>query len=173
MDLLATSGGRLALIAALLAATSLALLLARRRDGVFRTTAPAPRAGRTTAPARRAVVTAADLGRPLGARATLLQLSAPTCATCPQVARVLAALADERPGLAHVEVDVTDAPGLVRRLGVLRTPTVLLLGPDGAVLARSSGAVDRAAVVAALDDTLRPGREVRPAPDAEEVVLSA
>jgi thiol-disulfide isomerase/thioredoxin len=139
MDLLSNSAGRLATVALLLAVASLVLLLARRRDGVLR------------APGRRERVTAAELGRALGATATLLQVSSPGCATCPQVARVLGAVAREHRGVAHVEIDATRYPDLVRRLGVLRTPSVLLLGPDGDVRARTSGSMDRAAATAALD----------------------
>jgi len=78
-------------------------------------------------------------------------VSSPGCATCPQVARVLGAVAREHRGVAHVEIDATRYPDLVRRLGVLRTPSVLLLGPDGDVRARTSGSMDRAAATAALD----------------------
>jgi thiol-disulfide isomerase/thioredoxin len=138
MDLLlGHTGGRLLLVVALLAVASLALALVRRRDGVFRAD-DGPR------------LTAADLGRPLGARATLVQFSAPGCATCPRVRRVLAGLAGEQSGVVHVELDATEHPDLVRRLGVLRTPTVLVLGPRGEVRARTSGAVDGAQAAGAL-----------------------
>ena len=144
MDLLATSGGRLAILVALLVVASLAFLAARRRDGVFRVAAP--RRGTTTA-----TLSTADLGGPLGSRATFVQFSTPTCASCPQVSRVLGALAGELPGIAHVELDATRHPELVRRLGVLRTPTVLLLGPEGELRSRTSGALDRATATSALE----------------------
>lgn len=101
------------------------------------------------------VVTAGDLGRPLGATATLLQLSSPGCASCPQVRRVLAALVADRPDVAHVEVDASARPDLTRRLRVLRTPTVLILGPEGEVLARTSGRLDPETAARALDEHTR------------------
>lgn len=154
MDLLDSTAGRALAVLALLAVASLLLALARRRDGVFRAV-PGGNDGSTgtgTVGADDADrLTADDLGRPLGERATLLQLSAPTCATCPQVSRVLGALARDRAGVVHVEVDAVARPELARRLGVLRTPTVLLLGPRGEIRARASGPVDRPAAAAALE----------------------
>lgn len=146
MPLLDQPLGRVLLVAALLAVASLALALARRRDGVLRPTRP------EAAPS--AVLTAADVGEALGARATLLQLSSPGCATCPQVRRVLRALAAERPGVVHVEVDAAERLDLARRLDVLRTPTVLVLGPDGELWARTSGRLDPETAARALDDAL-------------------
>ena len=91
------------------------------------------------------------VGIVLGARATLLQFSATTCGTCPAVARLLASITAEHPGVAHVEVDVATRPDLVRAYGVRRTPTVLLLDAAGQVVSRSSGPVTRREVLAALD----------------------
>ncbi len=145
MDLLDSTAGRALGVLALLALASLVLVLARRRDGVFRS---------ATTPAG---LSAADLGRALGERATIVQFSAPTCATCPQVSRVLGTLASELTGVVHVEVDAVAHPDLARRLGVLRTPTVLLLGPHGDVRTRASGPLDRPAAVAALELAVRGG----------------
>jgi thioredoxin-related protein len=52
---------------------------------------------------------------------------------------VLAATAAGTPGVAHVEVDATDREDLVRRFGVRRTPTVLVLDPAGRVVGRTAG----------------------------------
>ena len=108
-----------------------------------------------------ALLTDVDLGAPLGATATLVQLSSPGCATCPQVRRVLAALAAERPGVVHVEIDATRRIDLARRLNVLRTPTVLVLGPRGELRTRTSGPLEAATAARALDahdplETLEP-----------------
>ena len=54
------------------------------------------------------------------------------------------------PGLRHVEIDATRRLDLARRLDVLRTPTVLVLGPDGRVVGRFSGPVTAAQARAAL-----------------------
>lgn len=148
MALLDQPLGRVLLLAALLVLASLALALARRRDGVLRPAVVAD-AARDAAPA--ALLTPDDLGHALGDRATLVQLSSPGCATCPQVRRVLQGLAAGRPGVVHVEIDAAQRLDLARRLNVLRTPTVLLLGPHGELRARTSGRLDAEATARALD----------------------
>lgn len=145
MALLDQPLGRVLLLAALLLVASLALVTARRRDGVLR-----PVAVPDAAPS--ALLTEDDLGRALGTRATLVQLSSPGCATCPQVRRVLQGLTAGRPGVVHVEIDAAQRLDLARRLNVLRTPTVLVLGPHGELRARTSGRLDAAAAARALDD---------------------
>ena len=134
------AGGRLLLLVVLLAVTSVLWLAIRRRDGRFR----------LARLASDAVLTGEDLGRPLGRRATFVQFSTPTCASCPQVSRTLSTIADHETGVVHVEVPADRRPDLVRSFGVLRTPTVLLLGPEGAVRSRTSGPLARHQAVAAL-----------------------
>jgi len=135
-----SAGGRLLLLVVLLAVTSVLWLAIRRRDGRFR----------LARLASDAVLTGEDLGRPLGRRATFVQFSTPTCASCPQVSRTLSTIADHETGVVHVEVPADRRPDLVRRFGVLRTPTVLLLGPEGAVRSRTSGPLARHQAIAAL-----------------------
>jgi thiol-disulfide isomerase/thioredoxin len=96
-------------------------------------------------------LSAADLGAPLGARATFVQFSSEVCAPCRRTHAVLAQLADERDGLSHVEMDVVEHLDLVRRFGIMRTPTTLLLDARGVVVGRMSGATDRRHALAALD----------------------
>ncbi|MFT4187092.1 MAG: thioredoxin family protein [Aeromicrobium sp.] len=96
------------------------------------------------------VVTAEEIGAPLGERATLLQFSSAFCAPCRATRLVLAEVAAGRDDVAHVEVDAEANLGLVRRLGVLRTPTVVVLDGRGAVRGRASGAPRREQVEAAL-----------------------
>jgi hypothetical protein len=55
------------------------------------------------------------------------------------------------PGVRHVEVDAEHHLDLVRRLGVLRTPTTLVLDPHGREVSRAAGAPTRQAVIASLD----------------------
>ena len=55
-------------------------------------------------------------------------------------------------GIAHVEIDAESHLDLVRRLGVRRTPTVLVLGPDGRIARRASGQPRKADVIAALGE---------------------
>ncbi|MFF2451178.1 thioredoxin family protein [Isoptericola sp. NPDC058082] len=108
-----------------------------------------------TTPARRDPgVDWAARGVRLGERATFVQLSAEVCAPCRATARVLRGLAEREAGVVHHELDVDDHLDLVRELGVLSTPTVLVLDATGAQAARSSGGMSpaqaREALAAAL-----------------------
>ena len=92
----------------------------------------------------------AEVGATLGERATLLQFSSAFCAPCRATRRVLTEVAELVPGVAHVEVDAEHHLEAVRRLGVLRTPTTLVLGPDGAEVTRAAGAPRKEQVLSAL-----------------------
>ena len=133
--------GRATLVVVLLTASSAIWWFARRWASRFR---PVHRRPGT------AVLTSADLDRALGRRATFVQFSAATCAACPQVNRLLTDLVTEEPGVIHVDLDAVDHLDLVRRLGVYRTPTVLLIDADGAVRMRTSGPLTPAHALAAL-----------------------
>ncbi|MEU1303446.1 TlpA family protein disulfide reductase [Streptomyces shenzhenensis] len=93
---------------------------------------------------------AADLGGDLGERATLVQFSSAFCAPCRATRRVLGEVAGLVPGVAHVEIDAESRLDLVRELGILRTPTVLVLDADGRVVRRAAGQPRKADVIAAL-----------------------
>ncbi|WP_019144618.1 thioredoxin family protein [Aeromicrobium massiliense] len=130
-----------------LAATVVVALLLRRRDGRFAATpAPAP----DTAADERERVDAADLDVPLGERATLVQFSSSFCSPCRATRVLLSDVVRSVPGVVHVEVDAESHLDLVRRHRVLRTPTVLVLGPDGEVVQRASGVPRREQVLTAL-----------------------
>jgi thiol-disulfide isomerase/thioredoxin len=86
-----------------------------------------------------------------GERATLLQFSSAFCAPCRATRRILADVSSTVPGVAHVEVDAEEHLDLGRRLGVLRTPTTLVLDAAGREVTRASGAPRPAQVLAALD----------------------
>jgi thiol-disulfide isomerase/thioredoxin len=86
----------------------------------------------------------------LGERATLLQFSSAFCAPCRATRRVLEDVAAIVPGVLHVEVDAEHHLDLVRRLGVLRTPTTLVLDPHGREVSRAAGAPTKQAVIASL-----------------------
>lgn len=88
----------------------------------------------------------------LGERATLLQFSSAFCAPCRATRRTLAEVAGLVPGVVHLEVDAEHHLDLVRRVGVLRTPTTLVLGADGHEVARASGAPRKQQVLAALGE---------------------
>lgn len=92
----------------------------------------------------------ADLGGPLGERATLVQFSTAFCQPCRATRRLLAEVAGMVDGVAHVELDAEAQLELVRRLEVLRTPTVLVLDAAGRVVRRAAGMPRKADVIAAL-----------------------
>jgi len=129
-------------------------------DGRFRGTkslveqggAPAPTVSRPGEPAGSpwAHVTAAVPNAELGERATLLQFSSAFCAPCRATRRTLSDVADLVPGVAHVEVDAEHHLDLVRSLGILRTPTTLVLDSAGREVTRATGAPRKEQVLAAL-----------------------
>jgi thiol-disulfide isomerase/thioredoxin len=96
------------------------------------------------------VLDGADLEHELGERATLLQFSSAFCAPCRATRRVLADVAAVVPGVEHVEVDAEHHLELVRRLGVLRTPTTLVLDEHGQEVTRAMGALRKEQVLVAL-----------------------
>jgi thiol-disulfide isomerase/thioredoxin len=135
------------LIAALVVATVVGIVM-RRVNGHFRGAVHGPAAaGDEVVPE---ILTAADLRGPLGQRATLVQFSSSFCAPCRSTRHTLAEVAALVPGVTHVEVDAEHRLDLVRRLGVMRTPTTFILDANGAVVTRASGAPSKGAVVAAV-----------------------
>lgn len=136
------------LVAALLLATGFGLWRAAR-DGRFRGTHRlAAAAAPATGPDEPTVLD--GLGHDLGERATLLQFSSAFCAPCRATRRVLGEVAGIVPGVAHVEVDAEEHLDLVRRLGIVRTPTTLVLDAQGREVSRASGAPTRDTVLATL-----------------------
>ncbi len=141
--------GLIALMVALVAASVLGLAL-RRRSGRFRAGQARPRPD---------VLTEADLGGPLGERATLVQFSPAFCAPCRPTRQILAQVAGMVDGVTHLEVDAAERLDLVRRLHVNSTPTVLVLDPAGAIVKRAAGLPRKADVIAALGSVLDPALE--------------
>ncbi|MFC1407925.1 thioredoxin family protein [Streptacidiphilus sp. N1-12] len=99
-------------------------------------------------------LSAQDLGVPLGERATLVQFSSAFCQPCRATKRVLGEVAGMVEGVAHVEIDAESQLELVRRLDILRTPTVLVLDADGGLVRRAVGQPRRADVIAALGEAV-------------------
>lgn len=139
--------GLAAIVVALGVASVVGVLSRRARFRVVRRSAPADGEG------VRNALTAADLGAPLGERATLVQFSTDFCAPCRAARQVLGRVADTVDGVEHVEIDATTRLDLVRRFNVTTTPTVLVLGSDGAVSRRAAGAPRMSDVIAALGET--------------------
>ena len=155
--------GGLIVLVVLVAASGVGVLL-RRRQGTFKATAPqggsAPLDGTAllggTGPGE-GVLTPEDLGAPLGERATLVQFSTEFCANCPPTRRMLGQVAAEHQGVEVVEVDAAARLDLARRLRVYATPTILVLGPDGAITSRASGQPRKSDVLAAIGSVPSPG----------------
>jgi thiol-disulfide isomerase/thioredoxin len=143
------SQGAWVLVVAVVLATGFGLWRLAR-DGRFRGTHTLAAAAES-APATEAPGALDGLGHDLGERATLLQFSSAFCAPCRVTRRVLGEVADVVPGVRHVEVDAEHHLDLVRRLGVTRTPTTLVLDAGGREVSRASGAPTRDAVMATLE----------------------
>ena len=135
--------GTLVVVAVLAAASLLGLWI--RASG--------RRLGRSSGPAGEALVPA-DLGAPLGERATLVQFSSAFCQPCRATRRVLEQVSSQVAGVRHVEIDAESHLALVRRLDVRRTPTVLVLDRHGRIVRRASGQPRPADVIAALGATV-------------------
>jgi thiol-disulfide isomerase/thioredoxin len=155
--------GGVLLLVVVLAAASAAGYALRKRQGRFQDArsrtvisgtgagAAIPRAG-TAAP-----LTAADLGAPLGERATLVQFSTEYCAYCPQTRELLTEVAAGTDGVAFVEIDAAHRLDLAKRLRVFSTPTVLVLSADGSVAQRAAGKPRRSDLLAAVRGALGEG----------------
>jgi thiol-disulfide isomerase/thioredoxin len=146
------------LIAAVVVAAAFGLYRAYA-DGRFRGTHTVRGAGaeghdaddsREVRPAQLAVGQYLPGGLPFGERATLVQFSSAFCAPCRAARRTLGEVAAIVPGVTHVEIDAESHLDLVRRLGILRTPTTLVLDAEGVEVARASGAPTRDQVIAQL-----------------------
>ena len=150
------STGAWVLVVAVVAALAFGLYRALT-DGRFRGTHSISGAGIAGADeaapeaAQPSAVEAAGLDVELGERATLLQFSSAFCAPCRATRRTLAEVADAVPGVVHVEIDAEHHLEAVRHLGILRTPTTLVLDARGAEITRASGAPRKEQVLAALE----------------------
>lgn len=124
-----------------------AIALYRRHvDGRFASAAPAPAAPEIPI----ASLTAADLGEPLGDRASLVQFSSAFCAPCRTTRVLLADFTKDLDDVAHIEIDAESQLDLVRRLDIRRTPTVVVLNGQGEIVNRAAGVPTRAGVTAVL-----------------------
>jgi thiol-disulfide isomerase/thioredoxin len=130
-------------------------VLKSRYDGRFRGTRQVRRVAVQESPGNAQAespdrLTAADVDGELGERATLLQFSSAFCAPCRATRRVLSEVETMVQGVRHIELDAESHLDLVRRLDILRTPTVLVLDNTGAIVTRASGQPRKADVIAAL-----------------------
>jgi thiol-disulfide isomerase/thioredoxin len=155
--------GGLIVLVVVLAAASAAGFGLRQRQGRFQQQKSKSSAGGTgradspPAPSSDTVLTAADLGAPLGERATLVQFSTEFCTYCGPTRELLAEVARDRDGVAFVEIDAARRMDLTRRLRVMSTPTVLVLDWGGAIARRTSGQPRKPDLLAAVGAVLDQG----------------
>lgn len=135
----------LVILLAALAVTAVLGLLMTVRNGRFSTRD-------STGPAD--LLDGDDLGAPLGERVTLVQFSSAFCSPCRATRTLLTDIAGRIDGVEAIEVDAESHLELVRRLQVMRTPTVLVLDARGATVTRASGLPRREQVLAAVDRAL-------------------
>ena len=73
------------------------------------------------------------------------------CTPCKRTRTLLESVIAERSDLAYVDLDAESRLDLVEQFGILRTPTVLVLDPDGTVAHRIVGQPRRADILTLLD----------------------
>jgi thiol-disulfide isomerase/thioredoxin len=126
----------------------------RLRDGRFRGPRAATELPKVTSRPAESDLSALGLERlgleGLGERATLVQFSSAFCAPCRATRRILSDVARVVPGVVHVEIDAEMHLETVRRLGIVRTPTTLILDATGREIARAAGAPRKEQVLSAL-----------------------
>ena len=113
-------------------------------------TTPESSGQETSEPATGSVLAGTPWAGELGERATLLQFSSAFCAPCRATRRVLDEVSTVTPGVVHIEVDAEQHLDVVRRLGILRTPTTIVLGERGTEVTRATGAPTKQQVLSAL-----------------------
>jgi thiol-disulfide isomerase/thioredoxin len=135
-------------VAVLLAATAFGLVR-RGRDGQLRQPPPTD---------DREVL--ARLGVRDGTPVTLLQFSSAFCAPCRATRALCARVAAEVEGVRHVEVDAESHLDEVRALGIMRTPTLLVVNASGRVVRRAAGQPpSRAHLLAAVSEAMTVGSD--------------
>ena len=93
----------------------------------------------------------ADLGVPLGERATVVQFSSTFCAPCRSTRYVVERAVATTEGVAYADLDIADHLALGERLAIDVTPTVLVLDASGDVVRRATGVPTLAQLRSALD----------------------
>jgi thiol-disulfide isomerase/thioredoxin len=127
-----------------LAVATLLGVARQRRNGRF---SEVPMQGRPSSILSR-------LGWVEGTPLTLLQFSSAFCAPC-RAARVLCSqTAAAVPGVRHIEVDAESHLDAVRELGILRTPTILLVNASGEIVRRASGLPTRSQLLNAVGSAI-------------------
>ena len=97
-----------------------------------------------------------DLAGPLGVRATAVQFSSTFCAPCRATRRIFERLVETTTGITHLELDIADRHALGERLGIVVTPTVVILDAHGVERGRATGAPTLAQARAAVEAVAGP-----------------
>jgi len=113
-------------------------------------------------PAHESLLAGTPWADDLGERATLLQFSSAFCAPCRATRRVLGDVSGALPGVVHLEVDAEHHLDVVRRFGIMRTPTTLVLDQHGHEVTRATGAPTPQQVLSALGRTVTDALEQPP-----------
>jgi thiol-disulfide isomerase/thioredoxin len=132
----------LVILLAAVAVTAIAAWAVKRKNGRF------------AAQSSDDLLTVADIGVGLGERATLVQFSSAFCAPCRATRVLLTDIAEKVDGVVTTDIDAEEHLDLVRRLNIMRTPTVLVLDATGAIVTRASGLPRREQVLAALGEAV-------------------
>ena len=70
---------------------------------------------------------------------TVVHFSAPWCAPCERVRRVVSQVCGDLGGVAHVEIDMDANPAAARRFSVLSLPTTFIFDGEGQQRYRTAG----------------------------------
>jgi thiol-disulfide isomerase/thioredoxin len=142
----------IAVAVAVLVAATVFGLVRRARDGKLR------RASRTDDGE-----VLARLGVEAGVPVTLVQFSSAFCAPCRATRALCASVAAQVEGVRHTEVDAESHLDEVRALGIMRTPTLLVVDATGRVVRRAAGQPPtRAHLLAAVSEAMRGRSDERP-----------
>jgi thiol-disulfide isomerase/thioredoxin len=153
----------LVVVVAVLLASSVFALWRKRNDGRVReyrvreyevAVTDRPPGGESGQVGETEVLRAEQLGRELGSQATLVQFSTAFCQPCRAAKVVLSAVAAAAEGVRHIEIDAESHLDLVREVGIMRTPTTLILDAEGRITARATGVPRKDQVLAAIGRTL-------------------
>lgn len=78
---------------------------------------------------------------------TFVQFSGEVCAQCKTNQRVFTQTLDGLTSVQFTDVPVDQHMELVRSLGIMRSPTVLLIEPSGEIIARAQGVVKKQTIL--------------------------